>query len=515
MVNNERLKQATNKRKASDSGNTNVNASILGSKKPKQNSATKQQSPLESKQTKSQVGKFSQRRGNLQPRRIILDGKIESLNVQQKEQNKPEQQNLIPPQATSSPDLVHSGHSSSKDNRKDNLVNKQNMLSQGSHAIIPHDGIILTVPESEDIFATSETEDLDSELEDQLDVVQAPSSNEHNVNNEDEGDGISPPETSLSVKKSFLRKELERDPTLKEVFFDMVNEEVSAREKSKGRCSVKENRGNISKEKVVLNQHKSGAAGNKLPVVKSPSESTIYTSAFKKVEQITEANNVIDKITNFAESICMDSRKRSSGRKSQTPTREEGSRYSMPRRPREEITPHQITPQPGTSKGQDPDQDIWPALDKADRIILDAERLRANLVAPQGMVSIKIDQNIQLLRNLDNDDDFFHVSCHIDSVMKTRIQKGEFIDLEKLLPKEKGGYQSEEAASGLEIVTRNGHAYLAPPASERRINGIQRWDQAFHVYATILLKPTLKGLQKFGSMFTSYTLQLQPTAGIM
>ena len=102
------------------------------------------------------------------------------------------------------------------------------------------------------------------------------------------------------------------------------------------------------------------------------------------------------------------------------------------------------------------------ALDKAGRMVLDAEQMRANLVTPQGMLPIKIDQNIQLLRNLDSDDDFFHVSCHIDQVMKDRIQKGEFVDLEKLLPKEKGSFLSADEGLSLEVVTKDGHPFLAP-----------------------------------------------------
>ena len=69
--------------------------------------------------------------------------------------------------------------------------------------------------------------------------------------------------------------------------------------------------------------------------------------------------------------------------------------------------------------------------------------------------------------------------------MKDRIQKGEFVDLEKLLPKEKGNYLSADDGLSLEVVTKDGHAFLAPQREEKRINGIRRWDQAFRVYTTI------------------------------
>ena len=35
----------------------------------------------------------------------------------------------------------------------------------------------------------------------------------------------------------------------------------------------------------------------------------------------------------------------------------------------------------------------------------------------------------------DNDDEFFHLTCHIDASLKDKIEKGEYVELEKLLPK--------------------------------------------------------------------------------
>ena len=39
--------------------------------------------------------------------------------------------------------------------------------------------------------------------------------------------------------------------------------------------------------------------------------------------------------------------------------------------------------------------------------------------------------------------------------------------------------------TAVQLFTKNGQAYFAPPDSDKRINGIKRWDQAFRVYATI------------------------------
>ena len=44
-----------------------------------------------------------------------------------------------------------------------------------------------------------------------------------------------------------------------------------------------------------------------IPVVKSPSESTIYTPVLMKVKNRFTANHIIDRISNFVESIRMES----------------------------------------------------------------------------------------------------------------------------------------------------------------------------------------------------------------
>ena len=43
-----------------------------------------------------------------------------------------------------------------------------------------------------------------------------------------------------------------------------------------------------------------------------------------------------------------------------------------------------------------------------------------------------------------SDDDFFHLTCHIEPCLIHRIEKGEFVELEKLLPKERLGGKTDE-----------------------------------------------------------------------
>ena len=199
-------------------------------------------------------------------------------------------------------------------------------------------------------------------------------------------------------------------------------------------------------------------------------------------------NNMIDRISNFVEGIHMETDQQDTERR----------RSSSSNRSRQDCTP--VRNEAAADYGEhndsilsaeiDDQQDPIPmtsVMDKADKVVLDAEKIRANLIAPRGMLPINIDSNIELLRNLDNDDDFFHVSCHVDPALKEKIERGDFIDLDKLLPKDKaaGGYSMSEEHQGVQLFTKNGQTFLAPAASEKKISNLKLWDQAFWVYATI------------------------------
>ena len=90
--------------------------------------------------------------------------------------------------------------------------------------------------------------------------------------------------------------------------------------------------------------------------------------------------------------------------------------------------------------------------------------------------------------NCEQGDDFFHVACHIDSNLKAKIERGEFIDLERLLPKERFGYRSSAEGNKLELVSKDGVAYFTPVNDRSKISGIRTWEQAFRVYAAIYSK---------------------------
>ena len=139
------------------------------------------------------------------------------------------------------------------------------------------------------------------------------------------------------------------------------------------------------------------------------------------------------------------------------------------------------------------------AKDRADKIVLEAEKFRGDIAAPQGKTPLQnvpseITEEIRLKRLLDNDDDFFHVTCHVDGTLKNKIRNGEFVELEKLLPKERGsmtvgsGVEDMDFKSFIQMIARGGNTYLGPSFDqnkEKKILSVRRWEQAFRVYAAI------------------------------
>ena len=71
-----------------------------------------------------------------------------------------------------------------------------------------------------------------------------------------------------------------------------------------------------------------------------------------------------------------------------------------------------------------------------------------------------VTKEVEQLRKWDNDDDFFHVACHVDPQLKAKIKKGEYVELDKLLPKGKAGVGyplPEEEFPRMELVSQAGY----------------------------------------------------------
>ena len=120
------------------------------------------------------------------------------------------------------------------------------------------------------------------------------------------------------------------------------------------------------------------------------------------------------------------------------------------------------------------------ARESANEAILQAEKYRAEIEQPQGR---NLFQNLPQGRVL-SDDDFFHITCHVDSATKKKIENSEFIELEKLLPKDRT-HQRSSAENRMDLVNKDGSTYFVPHDRDQRILNVRRWEQAFWVYAAI------------------------------
>ena len=79
------------------------------------------------------------------------------------------------------------------------------------------------------------------------------------------------------------------------------------------------------------------------------------------------------------------------------------------------------------------------------------------------------------------DEDYQMIDAHIDKTLRRKIQDFEFIDLARLLPRNRGITAEDEQHQRLEIVTKNGTSFLlpAPDHDNLTINSYGRWEQAF------------------------------------
>ena len=110
-----------------------------------------------------------------------------------------------------------------------------------------------------------------------------------------------------------------------------------------------------------------------------------------------------------------------------------------------------------------------------------------------------------------SDDDFFHLTCHIEPSLIHKIENGEFVELEKLLPKERLGGKTEEGR--LEWVHRDGGTYLVPALKDSKIGSFRRWEQAFQAYATTIVVQILKDPKRFGNILQLSIRLLPPMLG--
>ena len=309
-------------------------------------------------------------------------------------------------------------------------------------------GVITRVDTSEFGRDSSSDEDLDSEeSEDETEI----DDKQNDVVHTDGGGAVSTvsKDTTLSKIDELINRRMEEE---KEALRAEYRAEFKKLEKLKNEIEQEKGKWANNNGKDAYVNEKSV---NKTPVqVQSRgtnSDTTIYAPALAKSPP-NDRDCMMDKIANFVEEM-----------RSQHSTDVREVRQRTP--PRDE------DPMPSTSR----DEAEHSSKDIADQIIIDAEQYKAHIEKPTG--------TLEFNGNGLSDDDFFHLICHVEPSMRAKIEKGQYVDLEKLLPNDR--LRKNDQATRLGWWHKEGDTFLAPINKDQRINSAKRWDAAFRVYATI------------------------------
>ena len=142
--------------------------------------------------------------------------------------------------------------------------------------------------------------------------------------------------------------------------------------------------------------------------------------------------------------------------------------------------------------------DLRAGRERADHVLVQAEQFKASVAAPKGMVPFNfkelrekfvmdsglapVDAEIKWLRNFDQDDKFFHVTCQVDDQLKRKIGRGEYVELDRLLPNDQAAGSNVRLADEeklMQFVVRGDQQYFKAADSGKRITNIRKWDQVF------------------------------------
>ena len=258
-------------------------------------------------------------------------------------------------------------------------------------------------------------------------------------------------------------------------------------------------------------------------LIKSPSDMTIYSPGLRKVSNYDDIS-IIEKISNFVESIRLDGRNQqvtaTSRYTSPSDTRRVEKKSGNLSKPGSAARNSNIgmnastvsdQPQPRTSSQthESPQNDR-----AAEQLLLQAKKFKARVEAPRGNSNTTtnfhsllmpydydkpcdkfvkpeglgpIDSEILFLHNFDQDDEFFHITSQIEPGLRSKIERGEYVELERLLPKDRTIGKNDDLNKQLfQLITQGTNTYLEPPSQKAgKINSIRKWDQAFRGYAAI------------------------------
>ena len=121
----------------------------------------------------------------------------------------------------------------------------------------------------------------------------------------------------------------------------------------------------------------------------------------------------------------------------------------------------------------------------AEQAVINAEKFKAAIATgAAGMGQVPpVDLNFDDSR----DGEFSDADCHVDTKTEMSIAKGGFVEVDKLIPKQRISKPDE---GRMEFVHREGVTFLVPKSDKdtQKITNVRKWEQGFKVYAAIYAK---------------------------
>ena len=314
--------------------------------------------------------------------------------------------------------------------------------------------------------------------------------------------------TSASLNEEEL---VMNNPHLRKLLNKMLDERIQDA-KNRGETSESEI---LSKMTPQANKRKNPG----IPTVKSPSDTTIYVPALNKIrnsQQTTALANKqtmvdisqefgrLDQIGVHANGECDNMNRTARQTENQkgigdnmgkeqhisTDLMNKISNFVEQIRIEQQEEGNNTSPEPARMRSAVSAPGFDEAQKRMDNAIVETEKFRASLEKPPGMEMSLPFANLPEMRT-DNsgsetrtpsvtthndrrqvvgcggisDDDFFHQTCHIDLALRNKIERGKYVDLDKLLPKDNNFFSGRLTYSNetkLEWVQSEGSTYLVP-----------------------------------------------------
>ena len=155
----------------------------------------------------------------------------------------------------------------------------------------------------------------------------------------------------------------------------------------------------------------------------------------------------------------------------------------------------QPQPQPSTSGSGSADADTqnMTPKEKAKQLLQQAEDAKARMYQIPGNVdtlsnsSESVVDNLDILLSMLVDEKYDLVDNHIDDATRCKIRRGDFVDLARLIPKDRVLIQQDNR---MIQVNKDGMSYYQPAYESEltTISNYNKWEQAFRVFSTIFVQ---------------------------